>query len=403
MPASTAFASPLYLLAAVEPLDGRRLFSAGLPGFAETDLVSDLPGIAAHTDPNLVNPWGVTETKAGVVWVANNATGTSTAYDAAGNAVSSGGSELVVTVPPPAGAAAGAVAAPSGEVLNTGKGFVVTSGGAFGASRVCLRHRGRHDLRLGPARQPVGRHAGRGPRCLGAVYKGLALVGSGKKQELLATNFHSGKIEAYDSKFAPVALPAGTFADASVPAGFAPFNVQAVGPKVFVTFARQDDAGHDDVAGPGNGFVDVFDARGRLQRRFASGGPLNSPWAVAPVPGGRFGGDVLIGNFGDGAVNVFNSKGAFLGAARTAAGRPLAIPGLWGLAPGVGKDKKDLFFTAGPAGESHGIFGTLLLQAPAKVQHSTTGAPVPAGGNPYVIHHHPRRGHVTESLSEYLL
>jgi uncharacterized protein (TIGR03118 family) len=212
----------------------------------------------------------------------------------------------------------------------------------------------------------------------GAVYKGLTLAGSGKNQELFAANFGEGRVDVFNGKFAPVGPRAGAFTDPSIPAGFAPFNIQDVGGKLYVTYAEQDALHQNDVPGTGLGFIDVFNTKGTLLRKFASGGALDAPWGLTPISGGHFAGDILVGNFGDGAVNVFSSHGRFLGAAEGANSQPLEIPGLWSLTYGAGSGKNTLFFTAGPDGEAHGIFGTLTIQPLPKVHHSSsTSTPTP--------------------------
>jgi uncharacterized protein (TIGR03118 family) len=204
---------------------------------------------------------------------------------------------------------------------------------------------------------------------LGTVYKGLALASSGGKNYLYATNFNAGRVEVFDANFAPVAL-SGSFSDPNLPTNFAPFNIQNVGGKLYVTYAKPDAAKHDDVSGPGNGYVNIFDTSGKLLQRFVSKGPLNSPWGVVMAPGGfgGFGGALLVGNFGDGLINAFNpATGAWLGALRDGSGKALSIDGLWSLTFGNGSkggDSHTLYFTAGITGggkvEDHGLFGSIV-------------------------------------------
>ena len=193
----------------------------------------------------------------------------------------------------------------------------------------------------------------------GAVYKGLVFGGNANGVFLFATNFRAGRIDAFDHNY----QPAGSFSDPNVPAGFAPFGIQNINGDLFVTYAKQNAEKHDDVAGKGNGFVDVFDTDGHLLRRLASGGHLNSPWGVARASFafGRFSGDILVGNFGDGRINVFDSDGKSMGQLNDGNGKPLVIDGLWTLTLGGGaKSSSDtLFFTAGPNGETDGAFGTI--------------------------------------------
>ena len=195
-----------------------------------------------------------------------------------------------------------------------------------------------------------------------AVYKGLAIASTGGADFLYATNFRSGKVEAYDTSFNLV----NQFTDPGLPAGYAPFGIQTINGLLYVTFALQNGAKHDDVPGAGNGYVDVFNPNGTLAGQLISRGHLNSPWglAVAPAGFGTLGGDLIVGNFGDGWINAYNlSTGAYVGTFKTSAGSPIAIDGLWGLMFGNGGSAGPtgtLYFTAGPNGETHGLFGTLV-------------------------------------------
>ena len=194
------------------------------------------------------------------------------------------------------------------------------------------------------------------------VYKGLALVTTPAGTFLYATNFRFGTVEVFDSSFNLVT----TFTDPAIPAGFAPFGIHNIGGELFVTFAKQKPDKHDDLAGPGNGFVDVFSPNGDLLQRLVSGGRLNSPWAVtlAPATFGAFGGDILVGNFGDGRVNAYNrATGHVEGRLLNATGQPLTIPGLWGLrfpAGSLNAVPGALYFTAGINDEHDGLFGDLV-------------------------------------------
>jgi len=212
-----------------------------------------------------------------------------------------------------------------------------------------------------------------------AIYKGLAIDSATAGQLLYATDFHNGKVDIFDSSFHAVTI-AGAFTDSNLPAGFAPFGIQNIGGTIYVTYALQDDDKEDDVAGPGNGFVDAYDTSGNLIRRVASAGELNSPWglALAPADFGRFSGDLLVGNFGDGRIHVFDpaqltSIGEFeaVGLLHSARGRPVQIDGLWALQFGHGTSASNangltntLFFTAGPSNEDHGLFGSLVAVPP---------------------------------------
>ncbi len=207
----------------------------------------------------------------------------------------------------------------------------------------------------------------------GAVYKGLAIASTAAGDRLYAANFHAGTVDVFDAGFHPVL---GGFTDADLPPGYAPFGIRLLGGTIYVTYALQDAAKHDDVAGEGHGFVNAFDTEGHLLRRVASRGRLNSPWglALAPADFGAVSGGLLVGNFGDGHINAFdprrfrgNGELRQQGQLHAADGRPIAIDGLWALAFGNGAaagPTNALFFTAGPFGEQHGLFGKLVVTSP---------------------------------------
>jgi uncharacterized protein (TIGR03118 family) len=205
----------------------------------------------------------------------------------------------------------------------------------------------------------------------GAIYKGLAIAASPAGVHIYAANFHSGTIEVFDTNFNLVTL-AGIFSDPTIPAGFAPFNIQNINGQLFVTYARQDAAREDDVPGPGAGYVNVFDTNGILVRRFASAGTLNAPWGVvrAPAGFGGFSNNLLIGNFGDGKINAFDPvSGAFRGQLENGKGRAIQIDGLWALVfgnGGTGGDTDKLYFTAGIEDEKHGLFGQIRARHPGE-------------------------------------
>jgi len=313
--------------------------------YVQHNLVSDGSAPADHTDSHLVNAWGLTSLPGSPWWVADNQTNVSTLYGADGTPRS-----LVVSVPNN----------PTGAVSNTGSSFVVGSGPAlflFATEEGKLLG---WNMSLGTTAQVVADKTGEG-----AVFKGLAIAGD----RLYATDFHNGKVDVFDGSFGDVNTP-GAFVDPSIPAGYAPFGIQNINGNIFVTYAKQDADAHDDVAGQGHGFVDEYDASGTLIGRVATHGQLNSPWglAMAPASFGRFGGDLLVGNFGDGQITAFErqSNGMFepRGQLRSASGGILTIDGLWALQFGKGALANNgptdtLFFTAGPDDESHGLFGTI--------------------------------------------
>jgi len=329
--------------------------------YVATSLVSDFnastnPYSSPNVDTNLINAWGIAFNPNGFVWVANAGTSTSTLYD--GNGVPQ---TLVVAIP--AGTAGSAN--PTGIVFNGTTDFVVSQAGKSGASPFIF---------VGEAGTLSGWSPGVNLNnsvtvfdgaAAGAVYKGLALASSGGANFLYATDFHNGRVDVFDASFTKVTV-AGGFTDPTLPAGYAPFGIQAIAGSIYVTFAKQDAAAHDDVSGAGLGLVDVFDATGHFVKRLVDvGGALNAPWgiALAPADFGPFSGALLVANFGDGKINAFNaSTGALLGTLGSASGTPIAIDGLWGIAFGNGINNQPtntLFFTGGPSDETHGVYGRI--------------------------------------------
>jgi uncharacterized protein (TIGR03118 family) len=371
---------------------GERCLLTG--AYLQTNLVSDIPGLARHTDPNLVNPWGITPRPDGQLRVSDNGTGLSTVYTNNGTALSP-----VVTIPPPAGSSPGTTAAPTGNVLNTTSDFVIRAGHRSGPATFVFAT---EDGTLSGWNRAVNRTnaiLAVDNSASGAVYKGLALGSNARGHLLFATNFHAGTVDVFDKHFHQVHL-AGSFIDPQLPPppigspGFAPFGIQNIGGNLFVTYALQKPDQHDDMAGPGNGFVDVFDTDGHLLRRFASHGTLNSPWgmAVAPDDFGQFSDALLVGNFGDGRINAFSrTTGAFLGQLSNPADQPITIDGLWGITFAKAGDEDDantLFFAAGINDEADGLFGTLRpadsdapasSAAPGRVRAELAGETAPRG------------------------
>ena len=341
--------------------------SAHTDGFRQINLVSDQPGRAGLTDPDLVNAWGLAAspgtnaTPGSPLWVADNGSDKATLYTGAGPAsVSKAG--LVVSV---------TGAAPTGQVFNSdASSFVVHDGKGNSGSSLFIfdTENGTIDGWSpsvgGPAPSTVTEVAR--DNGANAVYKGLAIAqASDGKTYLYATNFRSGRVEAYDGTFTPVELPGGLFVDPGLPAGYGPFGIAEINGKLYVTFAQQDATLHDDVRGLGHGFVDVFSNDGAFVRRLVTRGALDSPWglALAPAGFGEFGGDLLVGNFGNGMINVYNpSTGDHLGQLERPNGMPITISGLWGLRFGNGNAAKtgELIFSAGPAHESHGLLGKIV-------------------------------------------
>ncbi len=321
-----------------------------------TRLVSDKPGVAAQVDPNLVNAWGLVAGPATPWWVANNGTDTSTLYDGAGTPLS-----LIVNV----------ADAPTGTVFNGGLGFVVRHRGESAPSLFLFATEGGTIRGWNPAVPPPApsTKAFKVVDMSGddAIFKGLAIASTTHGDRLYATDFHNDRVDVFNQRFKPVTIP-GAFEDPSIPSGYAPFGIQAVGGGIVVTYAKQDADAEDDVAGPGFGFVDMYSTRGELLGHIASQGVLNAPWGVAMAPDGfgQFGGDLLIGNFGDGTINAFEPVSGgnfdFAGTLHRRNGNVMAINGLWALQFGNGGaagPMDSLFFTAGPNDESHGLFGMI--------------------------------------------
>jgi len=321
------------------------------------NLVSDGAVPADHMDPDLVNPWGVAASPTSPIWVADNGTGVATIYD--GNGVKA---SLVVTIPPPTGGTP--PSAPTGIVASTGNDFVVTNGTVSGASRFIFATEDGTIAGWAPNVDATHAIIAVDNSASGAIYKGLALAGNGSGRFLYATDFHHNRVDVFDAGFHPVTT-AGGFMDPRLPSHFAPFGIQNILGNLYVTYAKQDDEGEDDVAGPGFGIVNVFDANGNLIRRFASRGALNAPWGVALAPAdfGRFSNSLLIGNFGDGRINAYDiNTREFKGQLLTGKGAPVEIEGLWGIMFGNGvanQRTNSLYFAAGPGDEEHGLYGRI--------------------------------------------
>ena len=317
----------------------------------QANLVSDQAG-AAHTDTNLVNGWGISYSPTGPFWVSSNGAGKSTIYDGTGATVIP-----AVNIPAAGGGANRPV---TGQVFNSTTGFLMP-GTATKSVFIFVNEDGIVSAWAGGA----GATAVADRSSTGAVYKGVAIGQTiGGAPLLLAANFNSGKIDVFDTTFTFVR----SMTDPVLPAGYAPFGIQTIGGDVYVTLAKQDVDKQDDVAGPGNGYVDVFALDGTFERRLVSQGDLNSPWGLVQAPAGfgSFGGDLLVGNFGNGLVHAYRlSNGAEVGTLMSSTGGPVDIPGLWGLVFGNGGSAGltgTLYFSAGPGGESHGLFGSLTPQ-----------------------------------------
>ena len=312
-------------------------------GYTQTNLVSDIPGLAAHTDPNLVNPWGISFSPMSPFWVSDNGKGVATLYDSSGTPL-----PLVVSIPAPGGGRA----APTGQVFD--------GMGAFGNNLFLFAT---EDGTIAGWRGALGTTAETlfDNSTIDAVYKGLAISTIGSNRYLYAADFHNNRIDVFPNTGAPALT--GKFTDPNLPTGYAPFNVQNVNGQLYVAYAKQG-AGDDEEAGPGNGYVSVFDLQGNFVRRFASQGNLNAPWGLtmAPASWGNLGGSVLVGNFGDGVINAFDATGMFLGPVANAHGNTLVNDGLWGITFGNGQNggnANSLYLTAGLNDENNGLFARI--------------------------------------------
>jgi uncharacterized protein (TIGR03118 family) len=365
----------------------------------QTNMVSDLPGAAGVTDPNLVNACGISESGGSPFWISDNNAGVSTLYSAPGTSATTLG--LVVKIPTPVSPTGGT---PSGTVFNFGSpAFKLTGPNASGVSTTApavflfdsedgtitgwnpgingteaitaVDNSGNNFTNPDPNQQT------------GAVYKGLAIATSttpivptdpNSTALLYASNFRAGTVDVYDGAWMKVMTP-GAFTDPGLPAGYAPFNVQVLSGKVYVSYAKQDASKHDDAAGPGRGFVDVYNLDGspglpKNNVRLISRGALDSPWGLAIAPTGfagiNAGGDpvLLVGNFGNGWINAYDANtGTWLNFLKDPDGEPIVIPKLWALKVGNGGNggsASDVYFTAGIFDENHGLFGAFTTAAP---------------------------------------
>jgi uncharacterized protein (TIGR03118 family) len=318
------------------------------PLFQKTVLVADSAGLGTtNLDPNLLNPWGIAiHPTNGRVWVADNHSGVSTVYDAAGVQQTA----TLPRIPTHDGSFGGG---PTGIVFNTTPDFVIPGQGA--AIYIFATEDGTISAWNASTTDAVlvaNRSAD------SAVYLGIALASGSGGGVLFAANFRSGRVDMFDKNFAYVK----SFTDPGIPSDYGPFNVQVIGGNLYLAYAKHDPATGEEAAGAGNGYVSLFGTDGTLIRRVASNGTLNAPWgmAMAPTSFGSYSGDILVGNFGDGRISVFNpTTGVYLGQLKGTDSAEISIDGLWGLATGP---NNSLYFAAGPDDERHGVLGILSLQ-----------------------------------------
>ena len=332
--------------------------------YKQTNLVADTPGMAAVTDPNLVNPWGLSRSSGSPWWVSDNGMGLATVHGVTGTPAS-----LVVTIPP-GDSSSGASGTPTGQISNGTTSFALAPG--FPAHFIFVTEDGtisgwNSGVKATSAVIMVNTKSE-------SVFKGVAVATvtdptMGALEFLYVADFRKGRVRVYDSNFQHIRMGDDNddaFRDERIPRGFAPFNVQNIGGNLYVTFAKQDSAKHDEVDGAGLGYVDVFSPTGRLLHRLQSGPWFNAPWGVAQAPTdfGAYSHDILVGQFGSGEILVFDPvtghfKGRLLDSVTSL---PITIDGLWGIAFGSGASSgaaNALYFTAGPGGEQHGFFGTI--------------------------------------------
>jgi len=350
-------------------------------GFTDAALVSDnntVVATATTIDANLQNPWGIAVAPGLPFWIADNNSNLATLYSGTGAVETSeitGSNSTGIAIP---ASAAGVQANPTGQVYNGTGGFLIPT--SRGQETALFLFDGEGGT-ISAWAQDSGATTvtvyddGVANGASHAVYKGLAMGSVNGANYLYATDLHNNKIDVLDTNFSKPAAMQGLFVDPTMPAGFVPFGIAAVNGQLYVTYAMQDAAMHDEVTGAGMGYVDVFTFGGSLVSRFASAGVLNAPWGIAVAPSGfgTIAGDVLIGNFGDGTINVFAPNGSLatdVGQLMVTNGGTFSVPGLWSLVFGNGDPDKPittLFYTAGFADQTDGVFGritTATVSAP---------------------------------------
>jgi len=324
------------------------------PSYKTVALVADVTGYgAARVDPDLANPWGIAVGGTGAIWIAANHTGYTTVYDR-------NGAELLPSVDVPFNGDLNG-GAPTGVVYNTTSDFIIPATGEASKFVYVTENGTIAAWSSGTATVTVADRSSSD-----AVYKGIAMASDGGANFIYAANFKEGKIDVFDADFQYTT--GRSFSDPGIPSSFAPFNIQNIDGQLYVAYAKHKGPDNeDDQKGAGNGYIDVFNPDGSLVKRFASKGTLNSPWAITTVSAG-FGlpaGSILVGNFGDGRINIFSGSGRYQGQLMNG-NTPLKIEGLWALVfprNGIPSGNPDqLFYTAGPADEEHGVFGYIEMK-----------------------------------------
>src|SRR5579863_5048613 len=339
--------------------------------YTQTNLVSDIPGMAAATDLNLVNPWGMSRSSGSPWWISDNGPGLTSLYTGAGAAVALGdpcplGTLTNCVVVPTGDTNLSATGTPTGQVFNGTTDFQLTPGNV--AHFIFVTEDGTISgwnpaVSFPSAVIKVNTHSA-------SVFKGVALAtaptsSGGTANFLYVADFRRARVAVYDTNFHHASMGEDAFQDEGIPAGFAPFNVQNIGGNLYVAFAEQDGAKHDEIDGAGLGYVDVFSSTGRLLHRLQHGPWLNAPWGMTQASSdfGAYSHDILVGQFGNGQILVFDPvTGQFKGTLNDASNNPITIDGLWDIAFGGGTTSGPsitLFFTAGLDSEHHGLFGTI--------------------------------------------
>ena len=363
--AVTMFVVAVGLIAVAAPAGAAAKRATAKNSFAQTNLIANNASLRPKlVDKNLTNAWGLASSPMSPFWVSDNNTGFATVYS---GGVNGSPVSLALTVPVPGGN-------PTGQVFNPSSAFPV--GGPQGGSAVFIVATDSIGATQSPGEiaawnggaafvvedSPKGGPGGKTPAK--AVLKGIALSTAPKAgPELFAADVANAKVDVFDRDFHPVNTST-EFKDPKIPAGYAPFDVQQLGSQIYVTYVKQNSAKTDGVSGKGLGFVDVYTVNGQLVKHLVAHGPLDEPWglAIAPTGFGPFAGDLLVGNLGNGWINVFNPKtGEYLGPLRTTSGSPIAINGLWGLRVGNSTfgGSSSLVFSAGPNGQMNGLVGIL--------------------------------------------
>ena len=329
----------------------------------QVNLASDIPGMAPVTDPDLKNPWGISLSPTSPLWISNQGTDSSTLYSLApGSSTATKSTTVRVTLPD-------SVAGPTGQVANTGTGFVLSNGTVSAPAAFIFATLDGHIEAWSPKVDPLIGNTEDKVTVPGAGYTGLAIATTKQGDRLFAADFAKGTVDVFDSTFKQVKTAPWQFRDARLPRGYLPFNTQALNGDIFVTYDKADPATGREAVGPGLGIVDEFSTDGHLISRIASGGALNAPWGltIAPSSWGSAAGSLLVGNFGDGKISIFAKEGSHFAKKATGqvinatTGKPFAESGLWALLPGTSANggTNSVWFTAGINHEQDGLLGLL--------------------------------------------